>query len=188
MWMQIEAWAKIGKWSLATHLWSIVGQFFGAQRGKKLFLCLLQKGNTLQLPMHPRKLSGSANSFPSSSALLSPLQLYSVIINPKLHSSRSISISNYAHMKHIDVCFHFIQWIVEEGKLQLIYCPAAEMVADVLTKALMWSFFLRSLVSVCLEECWKVKIPRSLGLLVHKYKMYKMCKALFSWWVLCLCL
>jgi hypothetical protein len=42
----------------------------------------------------------------------------------------------HVHTKHIDIRFHFIQWIVKEGKLQLIYCPTEEMVADVLTKAL----------------------------------------------------
>ncbi len=38
--------------------------------------------------------------------------------------------------KHIDVRYHFIRWVVENGALQLVYCPTADMVADVLTKAL----------------------------------------------------
>jgi len=42
----------------------------------------------------------------------------------------------HAHTKHIDVCFHFIRWIIKEGKIWLIYCPTEEMVADTLTKAL----------------------------------------------------
>jgi hypothetical protein len=42
----------------------------------------------------------------------------------------------HARTKHIDVRFHFIRWIIEDGKLRLIYCPTEEMVADVLTKAL----------------------------------------------------
>jgi len=42
----------------------------------------------------------------------------------------------HARTKHIDIRFHFIRWIVEEGKLRLIYCPTEEMVADTLTKAL----------------------------------------------------
>ena len=42
----------------------------------------------------------------------------------------------HAHTKHIDVCYHFIHWIVEEGKIRLIYCPTNEMVANTLTKAL----------------------------------------------------
>ena len=42
----------------------------------------------------------------------------------------------YTRMKHIDICFHFIHWIIEEGRLRLIYCPTEDMVADTLTKAL----------------------------------------------------
>ena len=43
---------------------------------------------------------------------------------------------HHAHTKHIDVYFHFIRWIIEDGKLRLIYCPTEEMVAHILTKAL----------------------------------------------------
>ena len=42
----------------------------------------------------------------------------------------------HARTKHIDVRYHFIRWIVEEGKIRLIYCPTDDMVADTLTKAL----------------------------------------------------
>ena len=42
----------------------------------------------------------------------------------------------HARTKHIDIRFHFIRWIVENGSLRLIYCPTGEMVADTLTKAL----------------------------------------------------
>ena len=42
----------------------------------------------------------------------------------------------HARTKHIDIRFHFIHWIIEEGKLCLIYCPTANMVADTLMKAL----------------------------------------------------
>jgi len=38
--------------------------------------------------------------------------------------------------KHIDIRFHFIRWIVENGSLRLIYCPTEDMLADTLTKAL----------------------------------------------------
>jgi hypothetical protein len=39
-------------------------------------------------------------------------------------------------MKHIDVHYHWICWVVEEGTLRLVYCPTDDMVANVLTKAL----------------------------------------------------
>ncbi|PPQ91584.1 hypothetical protein CVT25_012512 [Psilocybe cyanescens] len=42
----------------------------------------------------------------------------------------------HARTKHIDIRFHFICWIVENGSLRLIYCPTDEMIADTLTKAL----------------------------------------------------
>jgi hypothetical protein len=42
----------------------------------------------------------------------------------------------HARSKHINVRFHFIRWIVENGTLRLIYCPTSEMIADSLTKAL----------------------------------------------------
>ena len=42
----------------------------------------------------------------------------------------------HARTKHIDTCFHFIRWIVEDSKLRLIYCPTEEMVADIFTKVL----------------------------------------------------
>src|SRR5277367_3512241 len=42
----------------------------------------------------------------------------------------------HARTKHIDIRFHFIRWIIENGSLRLIYCPTDEMVADTLTKAL----------------------------------------------------
>ena len=38
--------------------------------------------------------------------------------------------------KHIDVRFYFIHWVVQDGKICLIFCPTDDMVADTLTKAL----------------------------------------------------
>ena len=42
----------------------------------------------------------------------------------------------HAHTKHIDICYHFIQYIIEAETIKLIYCPTNEMTADTLTKAL----------------------------------------------------
>ena len=42
----------------------------------------------------------------------------------------------HACTKHINVWFHFIRWIVENGSLRLVYCPTNEMIADTFTKAL----------------------------------------------------
>jgi hypothetical protein len=38
--------------------------------------------------------------------------------------------------KHIDVCYHWIHWVIEKGSIHLIYCPTDNMVANTLTKAL----------------------------------------------------
>jgi hypothetical protein len=38
--------------------------------------------------------------------------------------------------KHIDIRYHFIREKIENGTLEVIYCPTAEMTADILTKAL----------------------------------------------------
>ena len=43
----------------------------------------------------------------------------------------------HACTKHIDVCFHFICWVIDDGKLHLIFCPTNDMVTDSLTKALL---------------------------------------------------
>jgi hypothetical protein len=42
----------------------------------------------------------------------------------------------HARMKHIDVRFHFICWVITDGKLKLIYCPMDDMMVNTLTKAL----------------------------------------------------
>ncbi len=42
----------------------------------------------------------------------------------------------HARTKHIDIRYHFIRWIIENGSLRLVYCPTDDMIADVLTKAL----------------------------------------------------
>ena len=42
----------------------------------------------------------------------------------------------HARTKHMDVQFHFLHWIIKEGRFHLIYGPTDNMVADVFTKAL----------------------------------------------------
>jgi hypothetical protein len=49
-----------------------------------------------------------------------------------------VTDDNY-HMctKHIDICFHFIYQMVEDGSINLIYCSTDNMTANILTKALL---------------------------------------------------
>jgi hypothetical protein len=42
----------------------------------------------------------------------------------------------HARTKHIDIRYHFIRWIVEQGSIRLVYCPTDDMVANTFTKAL----------------------------------------------------
>jgi hypothetical protein len=42
----------------------------------------------------------------------------------------------HARTKYIDIQFHFIRWIIEQGSIWLIYSPTNDMIADTLTKAL----------------------------------------------------
>jgi hypothetical protein len=45
--------------------------------------------------------------------------------------------NNHAHTKHINIQYHFICYIIEQGHIHLIYCPTDKMTADILTKALL---------------------------------------------------
>ena len=42
----------------------------------------------------------------------------------------------HARTKHIDIRYHFIRYVVEEGKVRLTYCPTEDMTVDIFTKAL----------------------------------------------------
>ena len=42
----------------------------------------------------------------------------------------------HAHMKHIDIHFHFICQTVMQGHIAIQYCPTNNMVADIFTKSL----------------------------------------------------
>ena len=42
----------------------------------------------------------------------------------------------HAHTKHIDICYHFIRYIIKAEAIKLIYCPTDQMTADTLTKVL----------------------------------------------------
>ena len=42
----------------------------------------------------------------------------------------------HACMKHINMCYHWICWVVKEGTMHLVYCPTDNMVTDVLIKVL----------------------------------------------------
>ena len=39
-------------------------------------------------------------------------------------------------MKHIDIRYHYIRYVIKAGTLRLIYIPTNDQTADILTKAL----------------------------------------------------
>jgi hypothetical protein len=65
--------------------------------------------------------------------LTNPIPLYS-------DSQAAIALtrdgSYHARTKHIDIRYHFIRFVVQNGTINLIYCPTDDMTADTLTKAL----------------------------------------------------
>ena len=70
-------------------------------------------------------------------------ELYGDIQGPTtLHSDNQSAIAltkdhqYHARTKHIDIHFHFIRWVIEQGKVKLVYCPTNDMLADAFTKAL----------------------------------------------------
>jgi hypothetical protein len=42
----------------------------------------------------------------------------------------------HARTKHIDIRYHFVRWVVDQGKIKVVYCPTTEMLADSFTKPL----------------------------------------------------
>jgi hypothetical protein len=70
-------------------------------------------------------------------------QIFGSLTRPTtMHSDNQSAIAlakdhqYHARTKHIDIRFHFIRWVLEEGRITLVYCPTDKMVADTLTKAL----------------------------------------------------
>ena len=43
---------------------------------------------------------------------------------------------SHARTKHIDIRYHYVREALQEGTIDLCYCPTEEMVADLLTKPL----------------------------------------------------
>jgi hypothetical protein len=46
--------------------------------------------------------------------------------------------SYHARIKHIDIRHPFIHQVIASSTIDIVYCPTADMTADILTKALRW--------------------------------------------------
>jgi len=42
----------------------------------------------------------------------------------------------HSRTKHIDIRYHFLRYLVENGDIRLVYCRTNDMVADLMTKPL----------------------------------------------------
>ena len=43
---------------------------------------------------------------------------------------------SHARTKHIDIKFHYVREALNDGFIELVYCPTDQMTADILTKPL----------------------------------------------------
>ncbi len=71
--------------------------------------------------------------------LFGPISIPSIIYSD---NQSAISLAHaelgqfHARTKHIDIRYHFIREKIQDGTLEVIYCPTSEMTADIMTKAL----------------------------------------------------
>ncbi|KAF2345187.1 Ribonuclease H-like domain [Trinorchestia longiramus] len=89
---------------------------------------------------------------------------------PNVQHFRTFGCMAYAHnpkyhgrSKHIDIKFHYVRDLVRNKKIDLVYCPSNDMLADIFTKGLSAEKFsrLRSKLGVvsyekhiqCEKEC-----------------------------------
>lgn len=66
--------------------------------------------------------------------------------NPVLHG----------RSKHIDVRYHFLRNLCNDGTIDLMFCKSENQVADILTKPLKQASFekLRAMIGVCSSNCY----------------------------------
>ena len=61
--------------------------------------------------------------------------------------------TNKARTKHIDVRYHFIREKVQAGRITIHYCPTEQMMADILTKPLNETAYIKHRNTILNEEC-----------------------------------
>jgi hypothetical protein len=61
---------------------------------------------------------------------------YPIVLH--LDNQSAITLANsegfHAHTKHIDICYYFIKFAIQNGTIVLLYCPTENMITDILTK------------------------------------------------------
>jgi hypothetical protein len=63
---------------------------------------------------------------------------YPIVLH--LDNQSAITLANsekqfHTRTKHIDICYHFIKFAIQNGTIILLYCPTENMIADILTKS-----------------------------------------------------
>ena len=125
--MLMDVWQKIGMQFPGTLFWFMVVPFLGVLNSRKSLFSWLQR--------HAAKeaLWLCSLIFQLFKLDLKPTMLFSDNKSPiKLTKDHQF----HPQTKHINIHFHFICYIVENGSIQLIYCPTEDMITDTLTKAL----------------------------------------------------
>ena len=82
------------------------------------------------LLMSQKKLSG----FVIEQLFNGKLSLTTIFSNNQSAITLAKDHQYHAQMKHIDIHYYFLQWIIERGVIQLIYYLTEDMVADTPTK------------------------------------------------------
>lgn len=59
---------------------------------------------------------------------------------------------NHSRTKHIDVQYHYVREVVEDGLIQISYLPTTEMAADIRTKPLTKAVFQRGVALLGMRE------------------------------------
>ena len=132
--MLMEAWLRIGMLSQGTLFLLNGGAVSWAAKWKEIISLSTTESEYVAV-MHASKEALWLRSLIA--------QLFDTVLKPTtLFSDNQSAIAltkdhqYHPRSKHIDVQFHFICWIIENGSIRLIYCPTNDMLADTLTKAL----------------------------------------------------
>src|ERR1700678_4759 len=114
----------------------MVAQFLGVQRGRRSFCSEL----TTRESKYVAAVYAAKEALWLRSLISQPFGIELTMTTLFSDNQSAIALTKehqyHARTKHIDIRFHFLRWIVEEGRLRLIYCPTDDMIADALTKAL----------------------------------------------------
>ena len=70
---------------------------------------------------------------------------------------------NRQRCKHIDIKYHFIRDALHKKKIEIIYCPTPDMIADIMTKPMT-----------------KLKLERFKRLLFGLYTLFRLCSHMYG--------